>query len=71
MRDTATMNSKHPIMDSNGDPARELTALPKPSIFPRISSIDVMRGHTKLIIEHQGEEYYLRLTGKGKLILTK
>jgi hemin uptake protein HemP len=25
----------------------------------------------EIIIEHRGEEYRLRLTGKGKLILTK
>jgi hemin uptake protein HemP len=30
-----------------------------------------MSGARELIIEHAGEEYRLRITGKGKLILTK
>ena len=36
-----------------------------------VSSADLLRGRTYLVIEHEGEEYRLRLTRKGKLILTK
>lgn len=37
----------------------------------RISSSELLRGKTRLRIEHQGEEYLLQLTRQGKLILTK
>lgn len=37
----------------------------------RISSGTLLNGRTELIIEHAGEEYRLRITSKGKLILTK
>lgn len=37
----------------------------------RISSSELLKGKTRLRIEHQGEEYLLQLTRQGKLILTK
>lgn len=37
----------------------------------RISSADLLSNLGRLIIEHNGEEYVLRLTRSGKLILTK
>lgn len=37
----------------------------------RVSSTDLMGGKRELCIEHAGELYRLRITGKGKLILTK
>lgn len=37
----------------------------------RISSGDLIGGHKELRIIHNQEEYTLRLTAKGKLILTK
>ena len=38
---------------------------------PRLSSEDLFHGKRELIIEHSGEEYRLRITSRGKLILTK
>jgi hemin uptake protein HemP len=38
---------------------------------PHTTSARLMGGARELIIEHAGEEYRLRITGKGKLILTK
>lgn len=38
---------------------------------PRLTSDHLLRGARELLIEHQGELYRLRLTGKNKLILTK
>lgn len=38
---------------------------------PRIHSAHLLQGAQMLIIEHAGAEYLLRITGKGKLILTK
>lgn len=38
---------------------------------PRLRSQDLFRGTHELIIEHQGQEYRLRLTRNDKLILNK
>ena len=38
--------------------------------LPRISSRELMRQQSELIIEHGGREYRLRITHSGKLILT-
>lgn len=38
---------------------------------PRLRSEDLFRNTHELIIEHQGEEYRLRLTRNDKLILNK
>ncbi len=37
----------------------------------RISSLDIFQENERIIIEHNGEEYILRITRSGKLILTK
>lgn len=46
---------------------------PQPRIAarPRLKSEDLFRGTQELIIEHQGQEYRLRLTRNDKLILNK
>jgi len=36
-----------------------------------ISSSTLLAGQRELVIKHCGEKYYLRITGKGRLILTK
>ncbi|MDZ4076859.1 MULTISPECIES: hemin uptake protein HemP [Hydrocarboniphaga] len=41
------------------------------SVQPRLKSQDLFRGTHELIIEHQGQEYRLRLTRNDKLILNK
>ncbi len=38
---------------------------------PHLSTDKLFNGARELIIEHTGEEYRLRITSKGKLILTK
>ncbi len=38
---------------------------------PRITSSEILYHDGKLIIDHNGEEYILRITRSGKLILTK
>jgi len=43
----------------------------KASRIQSISSVELLCGRRELIIEHSGEEYRLRITSKGKLILTK
>ncbi|VAW83693.1 hypothetical protein MNBD_GAMMA16-1198 [hydrothermal vent metagenome] len=37
----------------------------------RITSAELLAGQRELVIEHGAEEYRLRITSKGKLILTK
>jgi hemin uptake protein HemP len=37
----------------------------------RISTADLMQGAREVILVHEGEEYVLRITKTGKLILTK
>ncbi|WP_130619523.1 hemin uptake protein HemP [Dyella amyloliquefaciens] len=37
----------------------------------RVSSQSLLMGERELVIQHQGNEYHLRLTRNDKLILTK
>ncbi|WP_201315504.1 hemin uptake protein HemP [Dyella sp. EPa41] len=37
----------------------------------RVSSQALLKGDRELVIQHQGNEYHLRLTRNDKLILTK
>ena len=37
----------------------------------RIRSVEILAGAREVLIEHEGDEYRLRHTSKGKLILTK
>lgn len=55
------------------EPNRAKTLLPVSKTFPapRVRCADLLKGAQVLIIEHAGAEYLLRITGKGKLILTK
>ena len=43
---------------------------PMPAL-PRIRSSELMAGSREIIIQHDGQEYRLRITNAGKLILTK
>ena len=38
---------------------------------PRIESDHLFQGNSEVVIVHQNEEYNLRITRNGKLILTK
>lgn len=40
-------------------------------VVPKITIAQLMRGNRELILQHGLEEYRLRITSKGKLILTK
>ena len=45
---------------------------PPPAVRPpRIDSRQLLQGGKEIVITHGTEEYRLRLTGAGKLILTK
>lgn len=62
------MTKDHQIPGIKTPPVSETTRAP---VAQRIPSIVLLKGARELVIEHAGEEYRLRLTGKGKLILTK
>jgi hemin uptake protein HemP len=38
---------------------------------PRVESQRLFQGHSEIVIVHHDEEYSLRITKNGKLILTK
>lgn len=38
---------------------------------PKIDSQQLFATHNEILIEHQGDEYRLRITSNNKLILTK
>lgn len=44
------------------------TTTPRP---PRVPSEEIFLGEGKIVIEHNGEEYILRITRQNKLLLTK
>ena len=54
-----------------------LAALRRPSsaavstVMRHVSSHELLAGARELVIQHQGDEYHLRLTRNDKLILTK
>lgn len=54
-------------------PSKPETTQPLPSLPQRrrISSTELMQGAREVVIMHEGEEYVLRITKTGKLILTK
>ena len=45
--------------------------LPSAGRKPRIKSDRLFQGGSEIVIVHQNEEYSLRITRNGKLILTK
>lgn len=38
---------------------------------PRLSTSELFAGGSEIVIEHNNEDYRLRITSNGKLILTK
>jgi hemin uptake protein HemP len=52
-------------------PASETPPIGPGSPTPRHDSLALFAGGDRLIIEHRGDEYLLRITRQGKLILTK
>lgn len=50
---------------------KPLTAVAPEAPARRISSQSLLEGGRELVIQHQGNEYHLRLTRNDKLILTK
>ena len=53
------------------DPPPEPRGPEPPPERPRVDLKDILRGAQEIILLHAGEEYHLRITRNGKLILTK
>ena len=59
-------------MQTNMAPTSTTAETPLPwSHRKRITTTDLMQGAREVIIVHEGEEYVLRITKTGKLIMTK
>lgn len=54
--------------DDHGDPSKLAT---QGRTVRRTTTEDLLQGGNELIIAHRGEEYRLRITSNGKLILNK
>jgi hemin uptake protein HemP len=52
------------------EPNNSRDYMPRPP-RQRVSTTDLMRGGRELVLLHEGQEYILRITKTGKLILTK
>jgi hemin uptake protein HemP len=59
-----------PLTD-NGGRDKVVALRAAPAVARRIESTHLLDGSRELVIEHQGNEYHLRLTRNDKLILTK
>lgn len=72
--DHGNENSYYFQMQGSDRPDNDRKPLAQPGggsrSVPRISSRELMRHQSELIIEHDGREYRLRITQSGKLILT-
>ncbi|WP_054775107.1 hemin uptake protein HemP [Methylogaea oryzae] len=60
-------NDKPTITMKSGESAAE----PRSGLRRRLSSAELFGGAREVVIEHGGDEYRLRVTSNGKLILTK
>jgi hemin uptake protein HemP len=73
---TTTVLPLSPATEALARPFRLLSLKPRAAAAPdaavrRISSQSLLNGERELVIQHQGNEYHLRLTRNDKLILTK
>ncbi len=63
------IENRHP--GNSAPPPDRVFGTPLKPASRRVGSGELMQGIRELIIEHSGDEYRLRITSKGKLILTK
>jgi hemin uptake protein HemP len=52
-------------------PSRQSVPAQSASSMRRVPSGELMAGNREIVILHAGQEYHLRVTNAGKLILTK
>jgi hemin uptake protein HemP len=62
-------------MNADEHPARSKTTTDNSHAAPkrpvRVAVCEILQGGREAIIEHDGQDYRLRITANGKLILTK
>ena len=61
------------MLEDHAKTGKEVAARPPQAVGmrARLKSCDLFVGTREIIIEHANDEYRLRLTSQGKLILTK
>lgn len=64
-QETAVTDARQGVLDKTGETG-EAT-----SKAPRLRVSELLKGHREAILEHEGQDYRLRITNNGKLILTK
>lgn len=60
-----TNETRKPVAEDPGE------ANHRTSQRPRVKVAELLVGRREAILEHNGEEYLLRITANGRLILTK
>jgi hemin uptake protein HemP len=60
-------------MMTRDDPNKPSLPRPRPAnvVRPRVKVSELLEGGREAILEHDGQDYRLRITANGKLILTK
>ncbi len=58
-------DARQGVVEKTGDAAEAASKV------PRLRVSDLLKGHREAILEHEGQDYRLRITNNGKLILTK
>lgn len=58
-------------MSEESDAGPPKGARASPGNVRRLKVSELLAGEREIILEHQGQEYHLRITANGKLILTK
>lgn len=60
-----------PVAHAPAEGSSSAATAPSPAGPPRLDSRNVFQGARLVVIEHEGSEYRLQITGRGKLILTR
>lgn len=60
-----------PIAKARAEGSPSAAPARPPAGPPRLDSRDLFQGTRLVVIEHEGSEYRLQITGRGKLILTR
>jgi hemin uptake protein HemP len=68
-KDTLSLRGTEPKLDQSSLKAPD--AAVKPGGILRLNVSELMHGEREAILEHRGQDYRLRITATGKLILTK
>jgi hemin uptake protein HemP len=67
----AAMRTDHILMSDEPDAGQPKGGQPRPSMTRRLKVSELLAGEREVILEHEGQDYRLRITANGKLILTK